>query len=122
MNAAAHLGRYAEGWTNGDVQMIMQCLSDDYTFDDPHAGVIPKSKFSEYFEEMKNTVRTHRGGNLPQPFMELSEVVTSEADGKLTAWCWWVVPGTDIKGAGLIKADSSGVRSEVITYYSKLAA
>ena len=119
MNATDHLGLYAEGWTNGDANLILQAVTDNYVFDDPNVGVISKSNFSEYFEEMKNTVRALRGGNLPEPFMELSEVVTTENNGTLTAWCWWVVPGTEIKGSGLIKVESSGVCSEVITYYAK---
>lgn len=54
--------------------------------------------------------------------MELSEVVTAENNGALIAWCWWTIPVTEIKGAGLIKVESSGVRSEVLTYYTKLGA
>ncbi len=53
-------------------------------------------------------------------FMEISEVLTDEKDGILTAWCWWAIPGTNIRGSGLIKVGSEGVRSEVITYYTKL--
>ncbi len=120
MNAADHLGLYAEGWSNGDTSLILQAVTDDYTFDDPNSGVISKSKFPEYLEEMKKTVMTLRGGNLPEPFMELTEVVTNENNGIITAWCWWNIPGTEIKGAGLIKVEASGVRSEVITYYTKL--
>ncbi len=52
--------------------------------------------------------------------MELSEVVTQENEEVITAWCWWAIPGTDIKGSGLIKVRADGVRSEVITYYTKL--
>jgi len=120
MSAADHLGVYAEGWTKGDAEIILRAVTDDYTFDDPNAGTIPKSEFSDYLSGMRKTVRSLCGGNLPEPFMELSEVVTQEAEGVLTAWCWWAVPGTEIKGSGLIKVASNGVRSEVITYYTKL--
>lgn len=120
MSAADHLGVYAEGWTKGDAEIILRAVMDDYTFDDPNAGTIPKSEFSDYLSGMRKTVRSLCGGNLPEPFMELSEVVTQEAEGVLTAWCWWAVPGTEIKGSGLIKVASNGVRSEVITYYTKL--
>lgn len=65
-------------------------------------------------------MRSLRGGSLPEPFMELSEVVTREGQGVLTAWCWWAVPGTDIQGSWLIKVGTDGVRSEVISYYTKL--
>jgi hypothetical protein len=120
MGAADHLGTYAEGWTKGDAGTILKAVSDDYTFDDPNAGKIAKSEFAGYLSGLKETVRSLRGGNLPDPFMTLTEVVTHEEKGVLTAWCWWAIPGTSIKGSGLIKIGAQGVRSEVITYYSKL--
>ncbi len=120
MSAADHLGTYAEGWTKGDADTILKAVSDDYTFDDPNTGKVAKSKFAEYLSGVKETVRSLRGGNLPDPFMELSEVVTQENEGVITAWCWWAIPGTDIKGSGLIKVGADGVHTEVITYYTKL--
>ena len=78
MSAADHLGAYAEGWTKGDGNTILKALSDDFTFDDPNAGRIAKGEFAEYLSGMKEIVRSLRGGNLPDPFMELSEVVTQE--------------------------------------------
>lgn len=122
MGASEHLGVYAEGWTNGDADTILKATSADYTFDDPNSGVIPKKEFARYLAGLKETVKSQRGGGLPKPFMELSEVVTQENEGAMTAWCWWVIPGTDIKGSALIKIGPEGVRSEVITYYSKLSA
>lgn len=122
MSAADHLGTYAEGWTKGDAATILRSVCDDYTCDDPNVGKIAKRAFSEYLEKLKQTVRSLRGGSLPEPFMELSEVVTREDQGVLTAWCWWAVPGTDIQGSGLIKVGTDGVRSEVISYYTKLPA
>jgi len=121
MSASDHLGVYAEGWTKGDAEMILRAVTDDYTFDDPNAGVIPKSKLAEYLSGMRDDIQSLLGGSIPEPFMELSEVVTQESEGVLTAWCWWAVPGTELKGSGLIKVGSDGVRSEVITYYTKLA-
>ena len=122
MNATDHLALYAEGWTNGDENLILQATTDDYSLDDPNSGVISKSKLPEYLKEMKNTVRTLSGGSLPEPFMKLSEVVTNENNGIVTVWCWWAIPGTEIKGAGLIKVESLGVRSEVLTYYTNLGS
>jgi len=122
MSAAVHLGTYAEGWTKGDANTILNAVSDEYTFDDPNVGKIAKGGFAEYLAGMKETVRSLQGGNLPDPFMALTEVVTREEEGVLTAWCWWTVPGTEIQGSGLIKVGAEGVRSEVITYYAKLPA
>lgn len=120
MNAADSLGMYAEGWTNGDAELILQSVTDDYVFDDPNVGTITKAGFVEYLENMKTSIKEQCNGNLPTPFMQLSEVVTNEHDGNLTAWCWWEIPGTDVKGAGLIKVEPKGVYSEIITYYAKL--
>lgn len=122
MSAADQLGLYAKGWTNGDANTILQALSNDYILDDPNVGNISKEKLSDYLDSMKETVKSLHGGNLPDPFMELSEVVTSEDSGILTAWCAWNVPDTNIRGAGLIKVNSSGVFSEVLTYYTSIAS
>ena len=120
MSAAEKLGLYAQGWSTGDANLILQAVTQDYTFNDPNVGEISKAGFADYFEELKNQVKTMRGGDLPAPFMEISEIVTMENDEGLTAWGWWEIPGTPIKGAGLMKVESSGVRSEVITYYAKV--
>jgi hypothetical protein len=120
MSTEDHLGAYAEGWTKGDTETILSVLSDDYTLDDPNGGKIQKSEFADYLAGMKEAVRSLCGGSLPEPFMELTETITLEEEGVLTAWCWWAIPGTEIKGSGLIKVDSSGVKSEVLTYYTKL--
>ena len=120
MNETDYLGMYAEGWTNGDANTIINAVSDDYIFDDPNAGKITKSEFADYLEGMKETARSLLDGNLPEPFLAISEVVTQENDGNIDAWVWWAVPGTEIKGGGLIKVGAEGVSSEVITYYTKL--
>ena len=121
MGASDQLGLYAEGWTNGDANLILQAVTNDYILDDPNVGNISKEKLPNYLDSMKETVKSLRGGSLPKPFMELTEVVTSEENETITAWCAWSVPDTNIKGAGLIKVNSSGVFSEVLTYYTTLA-
>lgn len=120
MSASEHLGTYAEGWTKGDADTILKVVAESYTFDDPNTGIISKNGFENYMGDLKGTVSSLHGGTLPEPFMEISEVLTDEKDGVLTAWCWWAIPGTEIKGSGLIKVGMEGVRSEVITYYTKL--
>jgi len=120
MGAAEYLGMYAEGWTRGNEKTIMKSLSNEYVLDDPNAGKITKSELSNYLIGMKETVRSLLNGDLPDPFLELTEVVTREKDGEITAWAWWTVPGTEIKGGGLIKVGADGVRTEVLTYYTKL--
>ncbi len=120
MNAAEHLRAYAEGWAHGDAGRILEATAEYYTFDDPNFGVVSRQALPEYLAGLKETVAAQCGGQPPDPLMVLSEVLSHEEDGVLTASCWWSIPGTEIKGAGLIKADASGVRSEVITYYTRL--
>jgi hypothetical protein len=119
MGVADHLAAYAEGWTNGDADKILGCTTDDFVFDDPNSAPVPKAGFAAYLAGLKETVASIRDDSADDgPFMELSEVVTSEANGVLTAWCWWSIPNTPIQGAGLIKVGHNGVQSERITFYT----
>jgi hypothetical protein len=120
MSAADHLGTYAEGWMNGEADKIAGAVSDDFVFGDPNEGTIGKAGIAAHLAGMKEAVASLRSADYSGPLMELTEVTTSEDDGVLTAWCWWSIPGTTIQGSGLIKAGDSGVRSEKITYYTKL--
>ncbi len=121
MTGTDHLGTYAEGWTKGDAELILQVASDSYVFDDPNAGLINKSDFTSYFSKFKQHVESIRGSEFSGPFMEFSEIVTNEDGDLLTAWCWWEIPGTDIQGSGLIKIRAEGILSERITYYTLLS-
>ena len=120
MSSADHLGAYAQGWTTGDAGTILGAAAEGFVFDDPNAGQIAKADFAAYFAQLKETVEALRGGAPQDTFIDLTEVVTNEADGVLTAWCWWVFPGTDLCGSGLLKVTDEGVQSERITYYTAL--
>jgi hypothetical protein len=120
MNAGDKLGRYAEGWTKGDAEMILSVASESFVFDDPNAGAIAREDFAEYLAGLREVVAAARGTGSSETFMEISEVVTQETDGGLTASCWWAIPGTDLQGGGLIKVGNDGVKSERIAYYTKL--
>jgi hypothetical protein len=120
MNAGDFLGRYAEGWTKGDAETILSAASESFTFDDPNAGVIARENFAEYLAGLREVVAAARGGEVGETLMELTEVLTQETDGVLSASCWWAIPGTDMQGGGLIKVGSDGVDSERLTYYTKL--
>ena len=121
MSAADHLGTYAAGWTNGDADTILGVAHDSFVFDDPAAGKIANADFAAYMAGLKETVASIRGSDYDGNFMDLTEVVTKEEAGEITAWCWWAIPGTDIQGSGLIKVASDGVASERIAYYAKPA-
>ncbi len=120
MSVADHLGAYAEGWTNGDADKIIGSLADGYVLDDPNDGMIGEADFAKHLAGMKEAVASMRSDNYSGPFMKLTEVTTREDGGVLTAWCWWSIPGTALQGAGLIKVGDDGVRSEKLTFYTKL--
>ena len=119
MPAGDHLGQYAEGWTKGDAQIILGSLAENYQLDDPNAGAINKQGFADYLAGMKQVVEGIRG-KTDDPLLDLTEIVTQEEGGILTAWAWWTVPGTPIQGSGLIKVGDQGVISERLCYYTKL--
>ena len=120
MSATDYLGTYAEGWANGDCETILSATSDSFIFDDPNVGTVAKREFTDFFAGLREDVASMRGGEYEGPFMELTEVVTKDEDGVLTASCWWELPGTGIRGSGLIKVTDDGVVSERIAYYTKL--
>lgn len=120
MSATEHLAVYAEGWTAGDADTILEALAEGFVFDDPNAGRISRADFADYFAGFKAEVAELRGAGQDGPFMRLTEIL-AKADGEgLTASCWWTIPGTELQGSGLIKVEPDGVRSERIAYYSRL--
>ena len=119
MAAGDYLNQYAEGWTKGDAQIIAGSLADSFELDDPNAGMITKQAFAEYLAGMWQMVEGIRG-KTSDPLLEITELVTQEEQGVLTAWVWWAVPGTPIQGSGLIKAGDQGVLSERLCFYTKL--
>ena len=121
MNAAlAHYKTYIDGWVQGDAAKALSVLADDYTYDDPDSKVYTRDTFTELMDGFKCAALEACGGRLPNPFVRVSEVVTDVVGGGLRAWCLWEIPGSGLRGSALVKADMVGIRSEVITYYTKL--
>ena len=89
----------------------MGSLADTYQLDDPNTGTINKQGFADCLAGMRQVVEGIRG-KTDDPLLNLTEVVTQEEGGILTAWCSWAVPGTPIQGNGLIKVGDQGVISE----------
>ena len=96
MASADHLNTYADGWTTGDVAIIISSLDNGYTLDDSNAGTISKEAMSEYLVGFKQQVESIRG-NTDSPLLEISELVTQGQAGILIAWVWWSVPGPRYK-------------------------
>jgi hypothetical protein len=122
VSKADHLAAYAEGWTTGNSDKILSALADEYVLDDPNRGRVTKGEMAAYVDGLKAAVSELRGGKEEAQLLALSEVLTGEQNGELTAWCWWTAPGTSIAGGGLIKVSDDGVVSERLTYYTGLPA
>ena len=120
MARADFLQQYAEGWSKGDANSIVASSDDNYQLDDPNSGSVPKTRLSEYLAGLVELVDNIRGTSGQQPFMALTEVVTSEEGNLLTAWAWWSIPNTSIQGTALIKVGDNGVVSERLAYYAPL--
>ena len=118
--ALEHFKTYIEGWTQGKADKSYSVLADDYTYDDPNSIIYTKETFTDLMNSFKEATLAACGGQLPDPFIKISEAMTEEIDGRLTAWCLWEIPGSELRGSALVKGDSVGIRSEVIAYYTKL--
>ena len=119
-----YLGQYAEGWTQGDPDIIMRACAPSYQMVDPEYPLpIPLTRFVTYLANLKEASEAaarSKGDPATQPFMELTEVVTQDDGHTLTAWCWWKIPGNGLEGSGLIKVTDQGVLSEKLAYYIEL--
>lgn len=121
MTPEQFLAQYAKGWTEGNVEVILGACAPDFVFLDPVASQsVVKGAFATHFQGIQTLVELKRQGveGGPWAFMELSHVRVEETEnGNLETWCWWEIPGTPIKGSGLIEVGPNGVRRETICYH-----
>ncbi len=102
------LGAYAEGWTKGDVDKILDACAPNFRFGDPNQGAIGLAAFRDYFAGFKKQV-----GEAEGTFMDLTGIAAYEVGDKLIACCTWRT-GTrkDVVGNGLIVVGPNGVERE----------
>jgi len=115
-----HFNTYIDGWAQGNAAKAMSVLTEDYTYDDPDSEIHTKDTFIDLMNGFKDAALDACGGQLPNPFVVVSEKMIEIDDGRLRAWCLWEIPGSGLRGSALIKGDVVGIRSEVIAYYTKL--
>ena len=102
------LGLYAEGWTEGNVDKILEASAPGYQFGDPQKGLIPRGNFREYFEGFKKEV-----GQSGETFMDLSGIASYHVGGLLLACCTWKTGvNKNVVGNGLIVVGDDGVQRE----------
>jgi hypothetical protein len=102
------LGLYAEGWSEGNVDKLLESTAPGFQFNDPQKGSISREGFRDYFEGFKREV-----GQSGDTFMDLSGIVAYEAGDLLIACCTWKT-GVDksVVGNGLITVAAEGVQRE----------
>ena len=107
-----HLDRYMEGWTKGDVEMVLSACAKDYVYDDPIDGRFTKADIGTYV------------GSLPEGGLKLTEVASEETGGLETTWFWWSLKApagsavVSSEGAALTKVGRDGVHLTKVTYYA----
>ena len=108
-----HFDRYMEGWTRGDVEVLLRACADDFVFDDAIDGRFTKAEFPAYFESLGEGV------------LKVTDIVTEETGGLETAWCWWSLEAptgaalVSQEGAALAKVGRDGVHSQKVTYWAR---
>ncbi len=108
-----HFDRFMEGWTKGDVEMLLSACADDFVFDDAIDGRFTKADFPAYFDSLSEGV------------LKITDVVTEEIEGLETAWCWWSLEAptgaalVSQEGVALAKVGRDGVHSQKVTYWAR---
>jgi hypothetical protein len=120
MSIHDYIASYAEGWSLGDTEKIMNAAAPDLILDDPNIGKINRDALPDYIAGLKNAVAQLRAGDRHEMLMEMSEVVIKDDDEPVSIWAWFTVPGTALAGSALIKVTDRGVVEERIAYYTAL--
>ena len=98
-----HFDRYVEGWTKGDVELLLSACAEDFVYDDPIDGRCTKAEIGAYVKSLPGAI-------------EWTEEVAQEIGGVETVWGWWKMQ--DQQGAALHKVGRDGVHLTKATYYA----
>ena len=112
--------QYLEGWRLGNPQFSLDATVDDFYYDDPNTGRVPRDEFVDFMESFKQYGAEISDGKVPEPFLEYTDIVSETKDDITTIWCWWRVTGTNFQGSAKIYASEKGVISERIAYFTHL--
>ena len=105
--AAEYLALYAAGWTEGDLQKVLEATGPQFVFYEP-TNEVPKYAFPQYFAEFKAANAPFS----PDKFMNIEAVASRVVGGRLTAACFWETGS--FMGTGLIVATRTGVQFEAV--------
>ena len=107
-----HFDRYMEGWTKGDIELLLSACAEDFVLDDAIDGPFTKAELPAYFETLGEGV------------LKITDVVTEEIGDVETAWCWWRLEAptgatlVSQEGAALARVGRDGVHWQKVTYYA----
>ena len=108
---------YIQGWYELDPRKLSASVTDDFVFDDPaESAPVGKAGLGDYMRRWDARTRSLGATNR----WILTDEVRQDRDGILTDWEWWELPGSPLKGMGLVKTSDSGVFLERITYFDRV--
>ena len=110
---------YLKGWELGDGKLSLSVTTEDFYYDDPNTGRIPRDEFVEFVNDFKRTAVEMGGDKDANPFLQYTDLVIKDDESSATVWCWWQASGTPLQGSAVIKVGEQGVLNERIAYFSK---
>jgi len=110
------LDLFLDGWRTGDAGKILRAVADEFVYDDPIDGRYAGPDFAAYLAELLGDTAPDAASGGPG-FEGITDIVTQEKDGQLTAWGWWKTASEE--GAGLVKVGPNGVMLEKTAYYRR---
>jgi hypothetical protein len=122
MSLRQTIDSYLKGWELGDGALSLSVTADNFCYDDPNTGRIPRDGFVEFVEDFKRATIEMGGAVDANPFLQYSDVVIQDDGDPVTVWCWWQAVGTELQGCALVKVGEQGVLHEKIAYFSRLPA
>jgi hypothetical protein len=115
-----HIDTYLKGWELGDAALSLSVTAENFCYDDPNTGRIPRHEFVQFVEDFKSAAIEMGGAVNASPFLQYTDVVIQDDMLPATVWCWWQAVGTDLQGSARILVGNEGVLHEKIAYFSKL--
>jgi hypothetical protein len=116
----SYIDTYLKGWELGDGALSLSVTAEDFCYDDPNTGRIPRDQFVQFVEDFKSAAIEMGGTENASPFLQYTDVVIKDDSLPATVWCWWQAVGTELQGCALIKVSEAGILHEKIAYFSRL--
>ena len=120
MSVKQYIDTYLKGWELGDGALSLSVTADNFCYDDPNSGRIPRTEFVQFVEDFKSAAIDMGGAINANPFLQYTDVVIKDDELPATVWCWWQAVGTELQGSARILVGTKGVLHEKIAYFSRL--